>query len=51
MVNGDYYQGSFKFDVFDGFGCMYSKNGKRYEGNWENDVYHGEGKEIWPDGS
>ena len=43
--NGDYYVGSFKRNLRDGFGTYhYSSTREIYEGEWLNDLWHGRGK-------
>ena len=38
-------------DQKQGRGIYYFKDGKKYEGNWENGKQHGEGVEIYQNGS
>ena len=33
------------------FGKYSFANGSKYEGFWKDDTYHGEGTEVWEDGT
>eukprot|EP01100_Stratorugosa_tubuloviscum_P000667 TRINITY_DN1148_c0_g1_i1.p1 TRINITY_DN1148_c0_g1~~TRINITY_DN1148_c0_g1_i1.p1 ORF type:complete len:886 (-),score=402.98 TRINITY_DN1148_c0_g1_i1:64-2721(-) len=47
--NGDYYDGSWKMDQYDGYGTLCSR-GSIYEGNWIKGKRHGKGTLKWPNG-
>jgi len=49
-INGDRYVGSWKNDVREGYGIMYSASGDRFEGAWANDAMHGAGVHYSADG-
>ena len=49
--NGNYYQGDFYNDIFNGYGIYRWGSERTYEGNWKNGKMDGKGKLILIDGS
>jgi hypothetical protein len=48
---GDYYDGNFKDDVYDGQGTMFFADGSRYIGEWKKGRFSGFGEHIFSNGS
>jgi hypothetical protein len=49
-INGDYYEGDFKYGNIEGTGIFVSKKEKyKYFGNFRNNKFHGRGKIIYED--
>lgn len=47
---GDSYRGSFKENLFDGFGVFTQRNGTQYEGWWHEGLRCGQGRHTIPAG-
>ncbi|CAE8628754.1 unnamed protein product, partial [Polarella glacialis] len=47
-----FYEGQFKLYLRSGEGTLHNtETGSKYVGQFHNDKYHGQGDQIWPDGS
>ncbi|KAF6165196.1 hypothetical protein GIB67_007181 [Kingdonia uniflora] len=48
--NGDFYEGSWRYDLQEGRGRYVWKNGNEFVGEWKNGLINGDGVLIWADG-